>query len=64
MDKPIKFGNGILEQIKQTYITVTITKREVFNALMGMFKEFYEEYPYAIKWDYEKFTREMLDYYE
>ena len=57
-------GNGILEQIKQTYITVTITKREIFNALMDMFKEFYKQYPYAIKWDYEKFTKEMLDYYD
>lgn len=29
-----------------------------------MYKEFYEEYPYAIKWDYEKFIREILDYYD
>lgn len=27
-----------------------------------MHKEFYEEYPYALKWDYEKFIREILDY--
>jgi hypothetical protein len=29
---------------------------------MDSFDEFYKEYPYAIKWDYEKFIREILDY--
>lgn len=63
MDKPIKVGNGILEQIKHPYyITGTITKKGVFDYWMQSFKEFYEEYPYAIKWDYEKFIREVLDY--
>ena len=65
MDKPIKIGNGILEQIKYpNYITGTITKKGLFKNLMQMYKEFYEEYPYALKWNYEKFIREILDYYE
>ena len=65
MDKPIKIGNGILEQIKHSYyITRTITKKELFKQWMQMYKEFYEKYPYALKWDYEKSIREILDYYE
>ena len=66
MDEPIKIGNGILEQIKNFSHTFqyTITKESVFNYWMDSFKEFYEEYPYAVKWDYEKFIREILDYYE
>lgn len=31
---------------------------------MQEFKDFYKEYPYAVKWDYEKSIREILDYYE
>lgn len=65
MDKPIKIGKGILNQIKQDYYyTGILTKKGVFNYWMQMFKEFYEKYPHAIKWDYEKFIRETLDYYE
>ena len=67
MNNPIYIGNGILEQIKNfnhSYYPNTITKEYVFNCWMNMFKEFYEEYPYAVKWDYEKFIREILDYYE
>ena len=65
MDEPIKVGKGILEQIKHPYyITGTITKKGVLDYWMNSFKEFYEEYPYAIKWDYEEFIREILDYYE
>lgn len=64
MDNPIYIGNDILEQIKNfsySYPT-TITKESVFNAWMDNFKEFYEKYPDAVKWDYEGFIREMLDY--
>ena len=64
MDNPIYVGNGILEQIKNlnySYPT-TITKESVFNWWMDSFKEFYEEYPYATKWNYEGFLREILDY--
>ena len=62
-NNPIYIGNGIWNQIKHPYyITETITKKGVFEQGMQMFKEFYEKYPYAIKWDYEKFLREMLDY--
>ena len=65
MDKPVIVGNGILEQIKHPYyITGTITKKGVFDYWMPEFKDFYEEYPYAIKWDYEKSIREILDYYD
>jgi len=66
MNNPIYIGNGILEQIKNVSYNYpnTITKESVFNYWMGMFKEFYEKYPYTIKWDYKKFTREMLDYYD
>ena len=54
-----------MEQIKHPYyITGTITKKGVFEQWMQMYKEFYEKYPYAAKWDYEKFIREILDYYE
>ena len=64
MNDPIYIGNGILEQIKNfDYVyPVTITKESVFKFWMDSFKEFYEEYPYAVKWDYEKFLREILDY--
>ena len=64
MNNPIYIGNGILEQIKNfdySY-TNTITKESVFNYWMDSFKEFYEKYPYAVKWDYEGFLKEMLDY--
>lgn len=66
MDNPIYIGNGILAQIKNlSYIyPTTITKESVFNCWMDNFKEFYEEYPYAVKWDYEGFIREILGYYE
>lgn len=65
IDTPIKIGNGILEQIKHPYyVTGTITKKEVFDYWIQSFKEFYEEYPYALKWDYEKSIREILDYHE
>ena len=65
MDKPVKIGNGILEQIKpHYYISGTITKKGIFDYWIKLYKEFYEKYPYAIKWDYEKFIREILDYYE
>lgn len=66
MDNPIYIGNGILEQIKNFGYSYpnTITKESVFNCWMDMFKEFYEEYPYAAKWDYEEFIREILCYYE
>jgi hypothetical protein len=66
MDNPIYIGNGILEQIKDFNYTYnyTITKESVFNYWMDSFKEFYKEYPYAVKWDYEKSLREILDYYD
>ena len=67
MNNPIYIGNGILEQIKNfscNYYTNTITKEFVFNCWMQMYKEFYKEYPYAVKWDYEKFIRETLSYYD
>ena len=66
MHDPIYVGNGILDQIKNSNYTYlkTITKESVFNCWMDMFKDFYKEYPYAVKWDYEKFLREILDYYD
>ena len=66
MDEPIYIGNGILEQIKNFGYSYpyTITKESVFNCWMQEFKEFYEKYPYAAKWDYEEFIREILGYYE
>lgn len=65
MIEPIKIGGGIMDQIKNPYyITGTITKKGVFEQWMDMFKEFYEEYPDAIKWDYESFLREVLEYYD
>ena len=66
MHDPIYIGNGILDQIKNSNYsyTKTITKESVFNCWMDMFKDFYKEYPYAVEWDYEKFLREMLDYYD
>lgn len=66
MHDPIYIGNGILDQIKNSdynYLK-TITKESVFNCWMDMFKDFYKEYPYAVEWDYEKFLREILDYYD
>lgn len=66
MDNPIYVGDGILAQIKNfSYsYTNTITKESIFNYWMDNFKKFYKEYPYAVKWDYEKFFREILDYYD
>lgn len=66
MHDPIYVGNGILEQIKNSNYNYlkTITKESVFNCWMDMFKDFYKEYPYAVEWDYEKFLREILDYYD
>lgn len=65
MDKPIKIGKGILEQIKEISIfTGPITKKDVFDYWMQEFKDFYKEYPDAVKWDYEEFIREILDYYD
>lgn len=65
MAEKIKIGNGILEQIKHPYyITGVITKKGLFKDLMQMYKEYYGDNPYALEWDYEKFIREMLDYYE
>lgn len=65
MDKSIKIGKGILEQIEETPIlTGPITKKDVFDYWMQEFKDFYKRYPYAIEWDYEEFIREILDYYE
>ena len=62
MDKPIKIGNGILEQIEHPYyITGTITKKEVFEQWMQMYKDFYKEYPYALKWDYEGFIYRIVE---
>ena len=64
-NNPIYIGNGIWDQIKHPYyITGTITKKGVFKQWMQMYKDFYKEYPYALKWDYEKFIREILDYYD
>ncbi len=65
MDEITKIGNGILEQIKHPYYyTGVITKKGLFKDMMQMYKEFYEKYPWALKWDYEKAIREILDYYE
>ena len=65
MAEPIKIGNGILDQIKHPhYYTGVITKKGLFKDMMQMYKEFYEKYPWALKWDYEKAIRELLDYYE
>lgn len=66
MNNPIYVGDGILSQIKNlSYIyPKAITKESVFNYWMDSFKEFYEGYPYAAKWDYEKFLREILDYHD
>ncbi len=66
MNNPIYVGDGILEQIKNFSYSypIIVTKESVFNTGMDMFKEFYEKYPYAVKWDYEKFLREILDYHD
>ena len=62
-NNPIYIGNGILDQIKEShYITGTITKEIIFEQWMQIHKEFYERYPDAIRWDYEKFIRKLLDY--
>ena len=62
-NNPIYIGNGIWDQIKESYyITGTITKKEIFEQWMRIFENFYKQYPYAIKWDYEKSIRELLDY--
>lgn len=65
-ENQIYIGDGILEQIKNFDYSYpnTITKESVFNCWMDSFKEFCEEYPYAAKWDFEKFIREILDYYD
>lgn len=61
----MKIRNGILEQIEHPYyITETITKKGLFEDWIKLYKDFYKEYPYAIKWDYEKSIREILDYYD
>jgi hypothetical protein len=63
--KPIKIGNGILEQIKHPYyITGTITKKGLFEYWMQSYKDFYKKYPYASELDYEGIIREILDYYD
>lgn len=66
MHDPIYVGNGILDKIKNSDYNClkTITKESVFNCWMDMFKDFYKKYPYAVEWDYEKFLREILDYYD
>jgi len=66
MNNLIYIGKGISEQIKNFSYSYpnTVTKESVFNYWMGNFKEFYEKYPYAAKWDYEGFIREILGYYE
>ena len=43
MDKPIKIGNGILEQIKHPhYITGTITRKGLFKDMMKLYEDFYK----------------------
>lgn len=65
MAEPIKIGNGILDQINKVHcIEGPITKKEGFDCWIQEFKDFYKRYPYAIKWNYEKFIREILDYYD
>ena len=65
MAEQIKVGNGIFDQMNKVYlIKGPMTKKEVFEASMQLNKDFYKEYPYAIKWDYEKFIREILNYYD
>lgn len=65
MDEPIKVGKGILEWVKETHtFTGSITKKDVFDYWMKEFKDFYEKYPYAAKWNYEEFIREILNYYD
>ena len=60
-----KVENGILSQIeKDYYYTGILTKKGVFNFYMDLMEDFYKDYPYAIKWDYEKSIREILDYYD
>lgn len=64
MNKPIYIGKSISEWVQEThYITGPITKKGVFDFWMQEFKDFYKRYQYATKWDYEKFIREILDYY-
>ena len=65
MGNPIKVGKGILSQIeKDNYYTGILTKKGVFNFYMDLMEDFYKEHPYAAKWDYEKFIREILNYHE
>ena len=67
MSETIYTANGILDQIKESNYIVyyePFTKKELFEQLMQEFNEFYKKCPYAVKWDYEKFIREMLDYYD
>ena len=64
-NNPIYIGNGIWDQIIHPYyFTGTITKKGLFEQWMQMYEDFYAEYPYALKWNYEKSIREILDYYE
>lgn len=64
MDK-IYIGDGIMAQIKEPYyITKTITKKELFEDMIKLYKDFYKEYPYATELDYEKFCRDILRYYD
>lgn len=64
-NNPIYIGNGIWDQIKHPYyFTETITTKGIFEQWMQMYEDFNKEYPYTSKWDYEKFIREILDYYE
>ena len=59
----IQAGEGILNQIKQDYyFTGILTKKGVYNYWIDSFKEFYKKHPYAIKFDYVKWIKEMLDY--
>ena len=59
----IKIGNGILDQIKgDFYYTGILNKEEVFNFYIDLMGDFYKKYPYAVKWDYKKFIKEILDY--
>lgn len=61
----IYIGDGILNQIQNLYYyDSVITKEKVFNEFIRINKEFYERYPYSIKWDYEGFIRDILDYYD
>ena len=59
----IQTEEGILNQIKQDYyFTGILTKEGVYNYWIDLMEDFYKKYPYAVKWNYEKFIKEMLDY--